>query len=488
MHVQCARGSDRWESVKSKLRAELGDDVFFNWFGRVLLEDKDDDMVRLSVPTRFLKNWIQLHYKDRIMSLWKKEGEEIGRLELTVRGAMRPRGVNFAGGQKHLLASNSNVRPGIAAASGRPATTGSGGAGGAVFKSAGSDLPLQFLQGAALSPGLTFESFVEGSSNGLAFSAVRQMAGDEASKLDLLYLHAGVGIGKTHLLQAAAAEARKLGRKALYVTAEFFMYQLVPALRTRSYSAVKQTLDAVDLLLIDDAQLLHGKQQQGEFCQTLKMLLESPKQVIVASDRQPEDLDTLDTQIRQRLRNGVVASIQAPDFDLRRSIVEKRIALAQKHYPTFDIPGPVIDHIARYVSSSARDLEGAVNRLIAHNQLTHQPITQELADKTLHDLVRPTEVRSVRIEDIQQVVCKHYSVTKADLLSSCRAHSIVKPRQIAMYLAKVMTPRSLPEIGRRFGNRDHTTVLHAVRKIDKMTRTDKPLAAEIDLLKRLAQS
>ncbi|GGB51669.1 chromosomal replication initiator protein DnaA [Roseibium aquae] len=473
--------------MKTKLRAELGDDVFFNWFGRVLLEEEADDMVRLSVPTRFLKNWIQVHYKDRIMSLWSTEGEEIGRLELTVRGAIRPRGVAFAGNQKQLLASNSNIRTGLPQ-TGRSMAGAQATSGGAVLKTAAGDLPLQFLQGAAISPALTFDSFVEGSSNGLAYSAVRQMASGETGKIDLLYIHAGVGIGKTHLLQAAAAEVRRDGRKALYVTAEFFMYQLVPALRTRSYSAVKQTMDTVDLLLIDDVQLLHGKQQQQEFCQTLQMLLETPKQVIAAGDRRPEDLNTLDDNIRQRFSKGVVAAIQAPDFELRRNIVEKRIAQGRKHYPTFDVPKPVVDHIARHVASSARDLEGAVNRLIAHNQLTHQPITQELADKTLHDLVRPTELRSVLIEDIQQVVCKHYSVTKSDLLSSCRAHTIVKPRQIAMYLAKVMTPRSLPEIGRRFGNRDHTTVLHAVRKIDKMAKADKALAAEIDLLKRLAHS
>ncbi|EFO34372.1 chromosomal replication initiator protein DnaA [Roseibium sp. TrichSKD4] len=487
MHVHGARGTNRWESVKTQLRAELGEDVFSNWFGRVMLEEEGDKIVRLSVPTRFLKNWIQLHYKDRIVSLWKKEGESIDRIELTVRGAMRPRAVGTMDPSRQLSASNLNYRaskPNV----GRHAIPALTKALRGDMASGMSDLPLQFLQGAAVNPNQTFDTFVEGNSNGLAFSAVRQMANDQSSTLDLLFIHSGIGIGKSHLLHAAAAEARAAGRKVLYVTAEYFMYHLVPALRTRSFTMVKQTLDSVDLLLIDDIQLLHGKQHQQEFCQTLRMLLESPKQVIVAADRPPEQLATLDDTLRKRFADGVVAGIQHPDYLLRKNIVEKRVSIARRHYPSFDIPEAVVDHIARNVTSSARDLEGAVNRLIAHNQLTNQPITQELADKTLHDLVKPTEVRSVRIEDIQHVVCKHYSVTKNDLLSSCRAHTIVKPRQIAMYLAKVMTGRSLPEIGRRFGNRDHTTVLHAVRKIDKMVKSDAGLAAEIDLLKRLTHS
>lgn len=487
MHTQSARGNERWEVVKTKLRAELGDDVFSNWFGRVLLEEQSDDMVRLSVPTRFLKNWIQLHYKDRIVNLWKNEGESIDRVELTVRGAIRPRRAPSLPAPGNLNASNSNYQT-RALSPTRRIDTGPSRNGTPELPGTMGDAQMQFLQGAVLKPQLIFENFVDGISNGLAFTAVRQMSGTDAKNLDLLYIHSGVGIGKSHLLQAAAAAVRAQGQKALYVTAEYFMYHLVPALRTRSFTAVKQTLDSVDLLLIDDIQLLHGKQLQHEFCQTLRMLLDSPKRVIVASDRPPQALDTLDEPIRRRLADGLVTAIQQPDYTLRRNILANRVALAKRDYPTFDVPHAVLDHIARIVTSSGRDLEGAINRLIAHNQLTHQPVTLELADKTLHDLVRTSEVRAVRIEDIQQVVCKHFSVTKADLLSSCRAHTIVRPRQIAMYLSKVMTPRSLPEIGRRFGNRDHTTVLHAVRKIEKMVKADGSLAGEIDLLKRLAQS
>ncbi len=218
------------------------------------------------------------------------------------------------------------------------------------------------------------------------------------------------------------------------------------------------------------------------------MLMEAPSQIIMAADRTPDHLGTLSTKVMQRIQTGEVVSIQATDYALRHEILRKRIQSARRTHPAFSVPDDVADYIARYVISSARDLEGALNRLFAHNQLTKQPVTMGLAEKTLHDLVRIGEPRSIKVEEIQQVVCKHFSVTKADLLSSCRARTLVRPRQIAMYIAKVMTGRSLPEIGRRFGNRDHTTVLHAVRKIEDMVSRDKVLAQEVDLLKSLVQT
>ncbi|WP_420412557.1 chromosomal replication initiator protein DnaA [Roseibium sp.] len=489
MQVQEAGGSEHWSRVKKQLRAELGDDVFTSWFARVDLEEHQDGTVRLSVPTRFLKQWIQNNYNDRLMGLWQRECDNVHRIELTVRGAIRPRQVTAV--QPSLPAGPASAQPasietrseGLGDASlvtRAQAATAAVGRGDTV-----PDNARDVLQGAALDPKYTFETFVEGDSNNLALAAARQVAAGGAVTFNPLYLHASVGLGKTHLMQAVAAKVRNSGRKVLYLTAEHFMYKFVAALKSQSALAFKDNLRTIDLLLIDDMQFLHGKQVQQEFCHTLNALIDGARQVIVAADRAPSDLDTLDDRVRSRLSGGLVVGIQEPDFVLRRNILVSRVEAAHKSYPAFDVPDSVLDYIARHVASSGRDLEGALNRLIAHNQLTNQPITQEMAEMTLRDLVRSSEPRRVKIEDIQRVVSKHYNVTKADLLSARRTRTIVRPRQIAMYLAKVMTPRSLPEIGRRFGNRDHTTVLHAVRKIEEMARADYALAQEIELLKRM---
>ncbi|MBN9669218.1 chromosomal replication initiator protein DnaA [Roseibium aggregatum] len=484
MQVQDLACSEQWNRVKKELRNELGDDVFSNWFGRVNHEETTGDAVRLSVPTRFLKNWIQSNYEKQLVGLWKREQGEINRIELTVRGALRPRQISTTQPPKAIAARRISGRP---APFGSPSQFGSTANTTAIpcLADMGEHAAADFLNGAGLNPKLTFDTFAEGASNSLACAAVRQMAVGHEGTLDMLFIHSTTGIGKTHLLQAAASEARKTGRQVAYLSAEFFMYHLVPALRTPAFPVLRQAMKSIDLLLVDDLQFLHGKQAQDEFGKTLEMLMEAPSQIIMAADRTPGELGTLSPRIQQRIETGQVVAIQATDYALRHDILRKRIASARRTHPGFSVPDDVTDYIARYVVASARDLEGALNRLFAHNQLTKQPVTMDLAEKTLHDLVRIGEPRSIKVEEIQQVVCKHFSVTKADLLSSCRARTLVRPRQIAMYIAKVVTGRSLPEIGRRFGNRDHTTVLHAVRKIEDMANKDKALAQEIELLKRL---
>jgi len=490
MQVQETSGSEHWNRVKKSLKAELGDDVFSSWFARVDLEEHAEGTVRLSVPTRFLKQWIQSHYNERLIGLWQRECESVHRIELTVRGAIRPRQPQTAAqkpklagpqGAKSVQSENRTVLGAdanrVTAAQAATAAVGRG--------ESTSESARDVLQGAALDPKYTFETFVEGDSNALAVAAARQVASGGNVTFNPLYLHASVGQGKTHLMQAVAAKIRASGRKVLYLTAEHFMYRFVSALKAQSALAFKDTLRTIDLLLIDDMQFLHGKQVQQEFCHTLNSLIDGARQVIVAADRAPSELDSLDDRVRSRLSGGLVVGIHEPDFTLRRNILASRVSLAQASYPNFEVPEEVLDYIARHVASSGRDLEGALNRLIAHNQLTSQPITQEMAELTLRDLVRSSEPRRVKIEDIQRIVSKHYNVTKADLLSARRTRTIVRPRQIAMYLAKVMTPRSLPEIGRRFGNRDHTTVLHAVRKVEELARADHNLAQEIELLKRM---
>ncbi len=488
MQVQEASGSEHWNRVKKRLRAELGDDVFTSWFARMDLEEHNDGTVRLSVPTRFLKQWIQSHYNDRLMGLWQGECENVHKIELTVRGAIRPRQTASAAPTGLATPKRVSAAPVAERRLEGFSDTGSVAAAQAATAALGrgeTSAPKDVLQGAALDPKYTFETFVEGDSNALALAAARQVASGGAVTFNPLFMHASVGLGKTHLMQAVAAKARADGRKVLYLTAEHFMYRFVSALKAQSALAFKDTLRSIDLLLIDDMQFLHGKQVQQEFCHTLNALIDGARQVIVAADRAPSDLDTLDDRVRSRLSGGLVVGIQEPDFTLRRNILSARVELAQRSYPNFEVPDTVLDYIAKHVASSGRDLEGALNRLVAHNQLTNQPITQEMAELTLRDLIRSSEPRRVKIEDIQRVVSKHYNVTKADLLSARRTRTIVRPRQIAMFLAKVMTPRSLPEIGRRFGNRDHTTVLHAVRKIEELAKADHTLAQELELLKRM---
>jgi chromosomal replication initiator protein len=469
---------ERWQRVKNRLRSELGDDVFTSWFARMELDAVDKGAVRLSVPTRFLRNWIQSHYSEKVLSNWQAEDPSITRLELSVRSAtMRPVAV-----KPRLAESTMPVRePHDGQLHGGDMRAN----GGAPFMSMH-----EALGGSPLDPRLTFDTFIVGRSNTLAHAAARQVAasrrGDQLM-FNPLYVHAGVGLGKTHLLQAVTWTGNGGDRKVLYLTAERFMYGFVSALRNQNTLAFKEAVRAIDVLIIDDLQFLQGRSTQAEFCHTLNTLIDAGRQVVIASDRPPADLESLDDRVRSRLAGGLVVEIGSLGEELRLEILKSRISAACIHHPGFEVPTSVLAFIAKSVTHNGRDLEGAVNRLLAHNKLTGQPVTLEMAEREMRDLIRPAEPKRVRIEDIQRVVARQYNVSRADLLSSRRTANVVRPRQVAMYLAKVLTLRSLPEIGRRFGGRDHTTVLHAVRKIETLAGNDSVLADEIETLKRLLQ-
>ncbi len=354
------------------------------------------------------------------------------------------------------------------------------------------------LGGSPLDPRLTFGSFVVGRSNTLAHAAARQVAegrrGDSVM-FNPLYIHAGVGLGKTHLLQAVTwAGNSGSERKVLYLTAEKFMYGFVAALKTQTALAFKEALRGIDVLVIDDLQFLQGKSTQAEFCHTLNALIDAGRQVVIAADRPPSDLESLDDRVRSRLAGGLVVEMGSLGEELRLGILKSRVAAARAHHATFDVPAPVLDYLARTITHNGRDLEGAINRLLAHSKLNAQPVTLEMAEREVRDLVRPQEPKRIKIEDIQRVVARQYNVSRSDLLSSRRTANVVRPRQVAMYLAKTLTLRSLPEIGRRFGGRDrrfggrdHTTVLHAVRKIEALVAKDGALSEEVESLKRQLQ-
>jgi chromosomal replication initiator protein len=469
---------ERWLRVKEKLRAEVGEDIFQSWFARMELDRIDHNTAHLSVPTRFLKSWIQSHYTERVLVCWQQENADVQKIEVSVRSAMirtappkiKPPELT----EPHRDSRLGRMDLGDLRAAYAPVSTGHDALGGS---------PLDLR--------LTFESFVIGRSNTLAHAAAKQVAlarRGEPVMFNPLYIHAGVGLGKTHLLQAITwAGNQGAERKVLYLTAEKFMYGFVSALRTQTALAFKEALRGIDVLVIDDLQFLQGKSTQAEFCHTLNALIDAGRQVVIAADRPPTDLESLDDRVRSRLAGGLVVEMGPLGEDLRLEILKTRVLAARQYHPSFDVPAPVLAYIAKSVTHNGRDLEGAVNRLLAHNKLTGQPVTMEMAEREVRDLIRPQEPKRVKIEDIQRIVARQYNVSRADLLSSRRTANVVRPRQVAMYLAKTLTLRSLPEIGRRFGGRDHTTVLHAVRKIEGLVGNDAMLADEIEVLKRQLQ-
>jgi len=471
-----------WRRCCERLRAELGEDIFNSWFGRIDLEAVSGGQARLSVPTRFLKSWIDTHYLGHITAALEAEVGSLARVVISVRSSTRPepqehpeRCALGTSPKAPREAANERSPPASNRAPARPASPPGNAA----------------LVGSPLDRRLTFSTFQVGRSNQLAFSAAQrlaeQRAGGRTTSFCPLYVHSAVGLGKTHLLQAVAHTAASQGRSVIYLTAEKFMYGFVASLQAQTSIAFKERLRTIDLLIFDDAQFLQGKAIQAEFGHALNALLDAGRDVIVAADRPPNDLEAVDERVRSRLGAGLCVEIGPLDEPLRLKILEARVSAARSLQPNFELSPAVLAFVARSIRSNGRDLEGAVNRLLAHSTLTGAPLTVEAAEVAIRDLIRSHEPKRVKIEDIQKLVANHYSVSRADILSSRRTAVVVKPRQVAMFLAKTLTMRSLPEIGRRFGGRDHTTVLHAVRKIEALSANDATLRDEIDLLRRMLQ-
>lgn len=469
---------DAWERVRRRLRAELGEDVFSSWFARLELAGIVNAVAYLTVPTRFLKSWLEAHYAERLRVNCIAELPAPNGVLLSVRQASRdatPAPLAEAVIRSRAAASASQAPSEATKAAAASAQPG--------------EPELVDVCGTSLDKRMSFQSFVVGKSNQLAFAAAERIASAPAgqSPYNPLYLHAGVGLGKTHLLQAIAQEARRLGKRVAYFTADRFMYGFVAALKSQTALAFKEKLRGIDLLVVDDVQFIQGKSIQQEFGHTINALLDAGKQIVVAGDRLAGELEALDERIRSRLGGGLVVEVGELDEALRAKILATRMDALQSAHPNFQVSPDVVAYVARVVATNGRDLDGAANRLLAHATLSGQLVTLETAEAAIRDLVRTREPRRVKIEDIQKLVATRYNVSRADILSERRTAAVVKPRQIAMYLSKALTPRSLPEIGRRFGGRDHTTVLHAVRKIEKAISEDRSLHDEVDLLKRMLQ-
>lgn len=466
---------EAWDRVRRRLRAELGEDVFSSWFARVEIDSLVDGVAYLTVPTRFLKSWLEAHYAERLRAHCVAELAAPNGIMLSVRQVSRePVPVSA---REAVAARPRPVAPAPVAAA--PAES----------PAQPCERDLVDACGTVLDRRLSFQSFIVGKSNQLAFAAAERIAAAPAgaSPYNPLYVHAGVGLGKTHLLQAIAQDARNHGKRVAYFTADRFMYGFVAALKSQTALAFKEKLRGIDLLIVDDVQFIQGRSIQQEFGHTINALIDAGKQIVVAADRLANDLEALDERIRSRLAGGLVVEVGELDEALRAKILSSRLEALQGAHPNFHVNPDVVAYVARVVTTNGRDLDGAANRLLAHATLSGQAVTMETAEAAIRDLVRTREPRRVKIEDIQKLVATRYNVSRADILSERRTAAVVKPRQIAMYLSKALTPRSLPEIGRRFGGRDHTTVLHAVRKIEKAIAEDRLLHDEVDLLKRMLQ-
>jgi chromosomal replication initiator protein len=440
----------RWESVKAVLRREAGEHNFRSWLQPVGFLSCGGGVLELSAPTRFMRDWVRAHYADRIRALWAQDAAPLARVDVTVVSSSTPA---TAADPAPAIPSPANDQP----------------------RSAAED-----SLSSPLDPRCSFAHFMTGPANALAAAAARKVA-DGVSEFNPLYIHGGVGLGKTHLLQAIAAEARaqRPAARVVYMTAERFMHRFVEALRSKDTMAFKAACRGIDMLLIDDLQFVCGKEKtQDELLSALDALMSEGKAVAVVADRVPGALDGIDARLRSRLSGGLVARIEVPDQALRLSILQSKRALLKR-----DIPDAVLEFLAANVTSTARELEGALNRLIAHAELMGRALTPETAQELLSDLLR-AGTRRASIEDIQKAVAARYGLKLADFLSPRRARNVARPRQVAMYLAKALTTHSLPDIGRRFGGRDHTTIIHGVRRIEELMAEDAGFASEVEALRR----
>ena len=472
------------QKARAMLRARLGDEVYTSWFNALEFESYTDGTVQVSVPVKFLRNWIQSHYIDDLLSCCQAEFKGAERVEVVLRqpgATARPRQTPAEATSPAVNAETTS--PALQPASHHQPVA-------PVFVPPAQPTRVGAFEGSPLDPRYTFETFVVGASNRIAHAAATRVAEAVTGTnpgFNPLFIHAPVGLGKSHLLHATAWEVmrRKPDAQVLYLTAEGFRYRFVEALRSEDPLAFKEKFRQVDILLIDDLEFMHGAQTEQEFEHIINALLDGGKQVVVASARPPAHIERLNERMRSRLARGLVTEIGSLDYELRLKVLEMRLAEKQGIDPTFTLDRDVLQLLAERLTDNGRELEGAVIRLFANWQYMRTPITLDIAETVIRDLVQGIEPRRIKIEDILRIISRHFGVSKGDLLSQRRHRSVVWPRQIGMYLAKQLTQRSLPEIGRRFGNRDHTTVLHAIRKIEGQLTDNPRLRDEIEELKKL---
>ncbi len=443
-----------WERVCDKFKKEFGLQAYSTWLGQLGYNGLDGGTVELTAPTKFVRDWIQRNYGPRLMDFFHAEDSRVKSLSIRLAA----KGAVPATPAQPVVRSSAQGR-------------------------SNGDASAAADEKAALDPKYTFDSFVVGKSNELAYAAAKRIADSDEVAFNPLFLHGGVGLGKTHLMHAIAWEVRRRApqKKVAYVSAEKFMFEFIAAIRYKDTHAFKQKFRAADLLMVDDVQFIANKDStQEEFFHTFNALIDNRCQVVITADRSPTDLEGIEERIISRLGWGLVADIHPTDYELRLGILQSKAEQVEN----VDVPVEVLEFLAKRIISNVRELEGALNRVMAYATLVGRPITMEMTRDVLQDLIRAND-RKVTIDEIQRSVAEYYNLRLAEMLSQRRARVIARPRQVAMFLSKQLTSRSLPEIGRKFGGRDHTTVMHAVRKVEDLVKSDSQLDEDIARLTRL---
>ncbi len=439
-----------WDIAADRLRKSLGNNSYKSWIEPLQFISENSGIAEFSVPTSFFGNYVRQHFEDQILYQMRESGLSVTRITFTVGSA-----------DQEVLA--------------RPAAP-------AVI----APVKPRETQGAKLDPRFLFENFVVGKPNELAHAAAKRVAEAGAVTFNPLFLYGGVGLGKTHLMHAIAWElqSNRPDINVMYLSAEQFMYRFVQALRERKMMDFKELFRSVDVLMVDDVQFIAGKDStQEEFFHTFNALVDQNKQIIISADRAPGEIKLLEDRIASRLQCGLVVDLHPTTYELRLGILQSKIELYQSSYPGIIVRQEVVEFLAHRISTNVRVLEGALTRLFAFASLVGREITVELTQDCLSDILRASD-RRVTVEEIQRKVSDHYNIRLSDMLGPKRLRSFARPRQIAMYLCKQLTSRSLPEIGRRFGGRDHTTVMHGVRRIEDLRNQDSQMSDDLDLLRR----
>ena len=465
-----------WSDVRNILRGSVGENNFVTWIEPLRLAELRDGVARLTAPTNFVANWVNRNFAEHILRGLASSGQSVHRVEISVAAApaheATDTGQNAPRGNRGAVQRAVTAAPAIA-----PALT--------ARMQEESDLP-----GAALDARFTFDNFVVGKPNALAHAAARRVGEGGTVTFNPLFLYGGVGLGKTHLMHAIAwdLQVRQPGLRVLYLSAEQFMYRFVQALRERQIMDFKSLFRSVDVLMVDDVQFIAGKEStQEEFFHTFNALVDQNKQIVISADRAPGEIKDLEDRIKSRLQCGLVVDLHPTDYELRLGILQQKIEQNRVTYGNVVIGEGVLEFLAHRITTNVRVLEGALTRLFALASLVGREVTLDLAQDCLADILRSSD-RKVTVEEIQRKVAEHYNIRLSDMIGPKRLRTIARPRQIAMYLAKQMTTRSLPEIGRRFGGRDHTTIMHGVRKVEELRGQDSQLAEDLDLLRRLLES
>ena len=441
-----------WPKITSELKKSLDKDTFQNWIKPIYFESLIDTSLTLSVPTRFLRDWIIKNYASVIKKAYMDQGHSIDKLAILVKE------------------NNNRIIPGTEV----------------IYEDKDDEEDTYYDDiSAPLDPKFTFDNFIVGKPNELAYAAAQRVAQSEVVSFNPLFLYGGVGLGKTHLMHAVAWNIKKRNPKknVVYLTAEKFMYQFIKALRFKNIMSFKEQFRSVDVLMIDDVQFIIGKDNtQEEFFHTFNTLIDKKRQIIISADKSPADLDGLEDRLKSRLGWGLVADIHPLTYELRLGILQ-----AKAEQKSLNLKQEVMEFLANKITNNVREMEGALNRLAVHASIQDSEISVDLVKDVLKDLLR-TNSRKITIDEIQKKVVEHYNIKLSDMHSPRRSRSVARPRQVAMYLAKSITTRSLPEIGRKFGGRDHTTVIHAIKTIEEIMVNDPNLAEDIELLTRILQT